>query len=152
MECDTTNVRLDFQFDIEELSQEKQSTDIDQTVVPCSSNELRTESDSRTPTRQLSNNIDDLYDSTLHLATSAVLIKTGTNVCHASQLTLWRSHGEHQVNTESFWVIFTCQVHCHVHACRGSGGVVNFCLSLLSTYWILSTYFLAALEISVCAY
>ena len=31
-------------------------------------------------------------------------------------------------------------------------GVCNFCLSLLSTYWVLSTNFLAVLEISVCAY
>ena len=58
MECDTTNVRLDFQFDIEELSQEKQSTDMDRTMVQCSSNNgLQTESDSRTPTRKPSNKV-----------------------------------------------------------------------------------------------
>ena len=58
MECDTTNFRLDFQFDIEELSQEKLSTDTDQMVVPCTSNNrLLTESDSRTPTRQPFNKV-----------------------------------------------------------------------------------------------
>ena len=29
--------------------------------------------------------------------------------------TLWRSHTEHQVNTKSFLVLFTCRVCCHVH-------------------------------------
>ena len=35
---------------------------------------------------------------------------------------------------------------------RSFGGVVNFCLSLLSAYWVLSAYFLAVFEISVCSY
>ena len=44
-------------------------------------------------------------------STSAYPIKTRTNVCHGiTAHTLWRFHGEHQVNTESFQVhIFTCR-------------------------------------------
>ena len=30
--------------------------------------------------------------------------------------------------------------------------VVNICLSLLSAYWVLSAYFLAVLETSICVY
>ena len=76
-------------------------------------------------------NIDNLYDSTFHQAISAVLIKKRTNVCHGiTAHTLWRYHGEHQVNMESFRVLFTCQVRCYVHVLpkrrRGFGGVVNF--------------------------
>ena len=81
-------------------------------------------------------------------STTAVPIKTRTNVCHGiTAHTLWRFHDEQQVNTESFQVLFTCQVTfcCHVHVLpkmrHSFGGVVNFCLSLLSAY------FLAVLEI-----
>ena len=61
----------------------------------------------------------------------AVLFKTRTNVCHGiTAYTLWRFHGEHQVNTESFRVLFTCRLGCHVHVLpkrrRSFGGVVNF--------------------------
>ena len=35
---------------------------------------------------------------------------------------------------------------------RGFWGVVNFYLSLLSAYWVLSAYFLAVLEISICGF
>ena len=41
------------------------------------------------------------------------------------------------------------------HATKESSwfwSVVNFYLSLLSTYWVLSAYLLAVLEISICAY
>ena len=58
--------------------------------------------------------------------------------------------------TESFRVLFTCRVRCHVHVLpkrrSGFGAVVNFSLLLLSAYWVLSVNFLAVLEISVCAY
>ena len=37
-------------------------------------------------------------------------------------------------------------------SCTRATHVVNFCLSLLSAYWVLSAYFFAVLEISVCAY
>ena len=41
--------------------------------------------------------------------------------------TLCRFHGEHQVNTKSFRVLFTCRVRCHVHVVA-VWGVVNFFL------------------------
>ena len=76
----------------------------------------------------LGTRLDDLYDSTLHLA---VLIRTRTNVCRGiTAHTLWRSHGEHQVNTKSFLVLFTCRVRCHVHAASRFGGRGQF-LSLI---------------------
>ena len=72
-------------------------------------------------------NIDDLDDSTLHLATSAFIMKTRTNVCHGiTAHTLWKSHGEHQVNTKSFRVLFTCRLRCHVHAASRFWGCGQF--------------------------
>ena len=87
--------------------------------------------------------------STTRSSTSAVLIKTRTNVCYGiTAHTLWRLHGKHEVHTESFQVLFTCQVRCHVHvllkrrpAVLGRGQLV--CLSLLSAYY---------LAVSICAY
>ena len=61
-------------------------------------------------------------------STSAVLIKTRTNVCHGiTAHTLWRSHGEHQLNTKSFRVLLPAREYAVMYTWRpGFGGVVNF--------------------------
>ena len=67
-------------------------------------------------------NIDDLYDSThLHQLFSSRLGKNHSRGITAHTLWLWRFHGEHQVNMNSFWVnsfylqstlivMYTCQI------------------------------------------
>ena len=45
-----------------------------------------------------------------------------------------RSHGEHQVNTKSFRVLFTCRVCCHVHAALrfwGCGRFLHFIIKCI---------------------
>ena len=75
---------------------------------------------------------------------TSALIKARNKVCHSiTAHTLWRFHGEHQVNMESFQVLFTCRVRCHVHVLpkrrHGFGGVVKFCHSV--TYFMcIATY------------
>ena len=71
----------------------------------------------------------------------------------ASQLTL---SGGPTVNIKSprraFWFFLPAE-YAVMYTQRGDfGGVVNFCLPLLSAYWVLSAYFLAVFENSVCAY
>ena len=103
-------------------------------------------------------NIDDLYDSTLHLHQLFSSWQEPTFVM-ASQLTLFRDSTVSFKSTQRtfgfFLHIFPAEyavIHVLPKRHRDFGGVVNFCLSLLSTYWVLSAYFLAVLEISVCAY
>ena len=71
----------------------------------------------------------------------------------ASQLTLF---GGPTVDIKStrraFWFFLPAKYAVMCMQRRGFGGMVNFCLSLLSAHWVLSTYFLAVFEISVCAY
>ena len=72
-------------------------------------------------------------------STSAVLIKTRTNVCHGiTAHTLWRFHSEHQVKStqRAFGFFLQCFyvpsmpscTHATKEASSGFGGVVNFCL------------------------
>ena len=71
----------------------------------------------------------------------------------ASQLTLF---GDQTVNIKStrraFGFVLPAEYAVKYTQRRGFGGVVDFCLSLLSAFWVLSAYFLAVLEMSVCAY
>ena len=62
-----------------------------------------------------------------------------------SQLTLY---GDSTVNTKSMWKSYTRKFKLSVVAKRHRdvGGVVNFCLSLLSAYRVLGAYFLAVLQ------
>ena len=52
----------------------------------------------------------------------------------------------------AFWFFLPAE-YAHVHAALAFWGRGQFfCRSLLSAYWVLSAYFLAVFEISVCAY
>ena len=83
-------------------------------------------------------NIDNLYDSTLHLhgTTSHTLGDSTVNI-----KSTWRAF--RFFLPAKYTVMYTCyQRHITVL------GVWS--ISLLSTYWVLSAYFLAVLEISIC--
>ena len=107
-------------------------------------------------TRSTINTIGNLYDPTLHLHQLFSWRQKLTFVM-TSKLTLF---GDSTMNIKStrrafgFFLPAECAVMytCYQKRRRSFRGVVNFCLSLLSANWVLSAYFHAGLEISVCAY
>ena len=101
-------------------------------------------------------NIDDLYDSTLYLHQLFSSRQEPTFVM-ASQLTLF---GDSTVNNKStqraFGFFYLANTLSYTRATKEAsqfwGAWSIFAFSLLSPYWVLNAYFLAVLEISVCAY
>ena len=92
------------------------------------------------------NNVDDLFDLNLQLHQLFSSRQEPTFVM-ASQLLLFGDSTVSIKSTRRAFLFFLPAKYAVMYRHRGFGGVVKiFCLSLLSAY------FLAVLEISVCAY
>ena len=74
------------------------------------------------------------------------------------QLTLFRASMVNIKSTQRAFKFFLPAEYAVMYMCYQEvyasqfWDVVNFCLSLLSAYWVLSTYFLAVFETSVSTY